>query len=137
MFYVLIMTYALSYIISQQRGRTNIFDVPRHDPCGHHIIHIQLPLIKDMLSSKIKQLQARDRPKFIEKLVEYDSEVGKACSTIKNTLTKMVMKQYELADTFAEMIDNVLCAESVDTVNDAETPQPAKPSDTFLSSIVR
>jgi hypothetical protein len=67
-----------------------------------------------MLSSKIKHLQPRDRPKFIEKLVEYDSEVGKACSTIKNTLTKMVVKQYELADTFAEMIDDVLRAESVD-----------------------
>ena len=83
-----------------------------------------------MLSSKIKQLQPRDWPKFIEKLVEYDSEVGKACSTIKNTLTKMVVKQYELADTFAEMIDDVLRAESVDTYNDAEAPEPAKPSDT-------
>ena len=123
------MTYALSYIISQQRGRTNIFDVPRPDPCGHHTIHIQLPLIKDMLSSKIKQLQPRDRPKFIEKLVEYDSEVGKACSTIKNTLTKMVVKQYELADTFAEMINDVLRAESVDTDNAAEARQPAKPTD--------
>jgi hypothetical protein len=130
LFYVLIMTYALSCIISQQRGRKNIFDVPRPDPCGHHTIHIQLPLIKDMISSKIKQLQARDRPKFVEKLVEHDSEVGRACSTIKNTLTKMVVKQYELADTFAEMIDDVLRAESVDTHNDAEAPQPAKPSDT-------
>jgi hypothetical protein len=98
------MTYALSFITSQHRDRTNIFDVPRPDPCGHHTIHIQLPLIKDMLSSKIKQLQPRDRPKFIEKFVEYDSEVGKACSIIKSTLTKMVVKQYKLADTFAELI---------------------------------
>jgi hypothetical protein len=120
------MTYALSYIISLQRARTNIFDVPRLDPCGHHTIHIQLPWIKDMLSSKIKQLQPRDRPKFIEKLVEYDSEVGKACSTIKNTLTKMVVKKYELADTFAEMIDDVLRAESIDTDNATEAPQPGK-----------
>jgi hypothetical protein len=82
------MTYALSYIISQQRGRTNIVYVPRPDPCGHHTIHIQLPLIKDMLSSKIKQLQPRDQPKFIEKLVEYNSEVGKVCSTIKLLLPR-------------------------------------------------
>jgi hypothetical protein len=82
------MTYALSYIISQHRDRTIIFDVPRPDPCGHHTIHILLPLIKDMLSSKIKQLQPRDQPKFKEKFVEYDSEVGKACSIIKILLPR-------------------------------------------------
>jgi hypothetical protein len=82
-----------------------------------------------MLSSKIKQLQPRDRPKFIEKFVEYDSKVGKACSIIKNTLTKMVVKQYELADTFAELIDDVLRVESSDPDNAAEAPQTAKPPD--------
>ena len=128
----LIINYdALSFITSQHRVRTNIFDVPRPDPCGHHTIHIQLPLIKDMLSSKIKQLQPRDRPKFIEKFVEYDSEVGKACSIIKSTLTKMVVKQYELADTFAELIDDVLRAESGDPDNAAEAPQTAKPPDIY------
>ena len=126
----LIINYdALSLFTSQHRDRTNIFDVPRPDPCGHHTIHIQLPLIKDMLSSKIKQLQPRDRPKFIEKFVEYDSEVGKACSIIKSTLTKMVVKQYELADTFAELIDDVLRAESGDPDNVAEAPQTDKPPD--------
>jgi hypothetical protein len=65
------------------KGQHKHFYVPRPDPCGHDTIHIQLPLINDMISSKIKQLQARDRPKFKEKLVEYDSEVGRACSTIK------------------------------------------------------
>jgi hypothetical protein len=108
---------------------TNIFDVPRPDPCGHYTIHIQLPFIKDMLSSKIKQLQPRDQPKFIEKFVEYNSEVGKACSIIKSTLTKMVVKQYKLADTFAELIDDVLRAESGDPDNAAEAPQTAKPPD--------
>jgi hypothetical protein len=34
------MAYALSFITSQHRDRTNIFDVPRPDPCGHHTIHI-------------------------------------------------------------------------------------------------
>jgi hypothetical protein len=42
----------------------------------------------------------------------------------------MVVKQYELAETFAEMIDDVLRAESIDTDNDAKAPQPAKPLDT-------
>jgi hypothetical protein len=82
-----------------------------------------------MLSSKIKQLQPRNWPKFIEKIVEYDSEVGKACSIIKSTLTKMVVKQYELADTFAELIDDVLRAESGDPDNAAEAPQTDKPPD--------
>ncbi|KAL5647241.1 hypothetical protein ACJX0J_041596, partial [Zea mays] len=41
---------------SEHRDRTNIFDVPRPDPCGHHTIHIQLPLIKDMLSSYLPSL---------------------------------------------------------------------------------
>jgi hypothetical protein len=47
----------------------------------------------------------------------------------KTTLTKMVVKQYELADTFADMIDDVLRAESFDPDNAAEAPQPAKPLD--------
>jgi hypothetical protein len=67
------------HILFHSKGTGQTFLIPRPDPCGHHTIHIQLPLIKDMLSSKIKQLQPHDRPKFIEKLVEYDSEVGKAC----------------------------------------------------------
>jgi meiotically up-regulated gene 157 (Mug157) protein len=83
-----------------------------------------------MISSKINQLQARDRTKFIETLVEYDSEVDRACSTIKKTLTKMVEKQYELANTFVELIDEVLRVKSVNTDNDVEAPQLTKPSDT-------
>jgi hypothetical protein len=47
----------------------------------------------------------------------------------KNTLTKMVVKQYELADTFAEMIDDVLRAESSDPDNAAEATQSTKPLD--------
>jgi hypothetical protein len=38
----------------------------------------------------------------------------------------MVVKQYELADTFAELIDDVLRAESGDPDNVAEAPQTAK-----------
>jgi hypothetical protein len=41
----------------------------------------------------------------------------------------MVVKQYELADTFAELIDDVLRAESGDPDNAAEAPQTAKPPD--------
>jgi hypothetical protein len=63
-------------------------------------------------------------------LVEYDSKVGRACSTIKNIITKMVEKKYELAGTFAELIDEVLHAEFVNTGNDEEALQPAKLSDT-------
>ena len=40
----------------------------------------------------------------------------------------MVVKQYELADTFAELIDDVLRAESGDPDNVAEAPQTTKPS---------
>jgi hypothetical protein len=41
----------------------------------------------------------------------------------------MVVKQYELADTFAEMIDDVLRAESSDPDNAAEATQSTKPLD--------
>ena len=41
----------------------------------------------------------------------------------------MVVKQYELADTFAEMIDDVLRVESGDPDNAAEAPQTTKPPD--------
>jgi hypothetical protein len=63
-----------------------MFDAPRPDPCGHHTIHIQLPLIRELISSKINQISPRHRPRFIEKLAYYDTEVGKACPVIKQTL---------------------------------------------------
>lgn len=94
--------------IQQFWCKSNTFDALRPNPYGHHTTHIQLPLIKDMISSKIKQLPAHHRPKFIEKLDEYDSKVAKACSTIKHTISKIVENPYELAYTFVELIDEVL-----------------------------
>ncbi|WVZ84958.1 hypothetical protein U9M48_031924 [Paspalum notatum var. saurae] len=76
------------------------------------------------LSSKIQQLPAHERPKFAAKLGAHDSEVEEQFTTIKDCLSTIVEKQFALADTFYEMIDDVLRAEAM---NDAETPQPSNP----------
>ena len=50
-------------------------------------------------------------------------EVGKACLAIKDTLTKIVEKQYDIADNFIELIDEVLRAESDNLGNETDEPQ--------------
>jgi hypothetical protein len=104
--------YLIIFILQQHKNRTNTFDVPRPDPSGQHTIHIELPLIRDLISNKLNQLPSRHRLGFIEKLSHYDTEVGKACSVIKQTLQQIVEKQYNLSDVFGELIDEVLRAES-------------------------
>jgi hypothetical protein len=100
------------FVAKQSRCMANIYDAPCPNPCGRPNINIQLPSIKVMMSSKINLLPPRHRPKFIGKHVGYDLEVGKACSAIKDTLSKIVEKQYDLADNFIGLIDEVLRAES-------------------------
>jgi hypothetical protein len=62
------------------------------------------------MSSKINQLPPRHCTKFIEKLAGYDLEVNKACLAIKDSLNKIVEKQYDIAGNFIELIDEVLHA---------------------------
>jgi DNA-binding NtrC family response regulator len=81
------------------------------------------------MSSKINQLPPRHRPKFIEKLIGYDLEVGKACSAIKDTLSKIVEKQYDLADNFIELVDEVLRVESNNLEDETNVPQQTRNSD--------
>jgi hypothetical protein len=114
------------------KDRTNTFDVPRPDLCGQHTIHIELPLIRDLISSKLNQLPSRHRLGFIEKLSHYGTEVGKACSVIKQTLQQIVEKQYNLSDVFGELIDEVLRAESEDNDDGYDVQQPTKKSDDIL-----
>jgi hypothetical protein len=85
-FSYMLYIYLIIFILQQHKTRTNTFDVPRPDPSGQHTIHIELPLIRDLISSKLNQLPSRHRLGFIEKLSHYDTEVGKACSVIKQTL---------------------------------------------------
>ena len=56
-------------------------------------------------------------------------EVGKACLAIKDTLSKIVEKQYDLADNFIELIDEVLRAESDNLENETDAPQQSRNSD--------
>jgi hypothetical protein len=75
-------------------------------------INIQLPLIQDLMSTKIQQLPVHQRSKFQAKLLAYDSKVGKIVATMKQCLNNIGRKQYKLADTFGELIDEVLRVES-------------------------
>ena len=88
-----------------------------------------LPLIRELISSKINQLPHLHRLGSIEKLAHYDTEVGKACSVIKQFLYKIVEKQYNLSNVFAELIDEVLRAESEENENGYDVQQPSKKSD--------
>jgi hypothetical protein len=81
------------------------------------------------MSSKINQLPPRHRTKFTEKLAGYDLEVGKACLAIKDSLTKIVEKQYDIAVNFIELIDEVLHAESDNLGNETDAPQQSRNSD--------
>jgi hypothetical protein len=56
-------------------------------------------------------------------------EVSKACSAIKDTLSKIVEKQYDLADNFIELIDKVLRVESDNLENETDPPQETRNSD--------
>ena len=117
------------FLNNQPKCRTNIFDAPRPAPTPRPNINIQLPSIKDMMSSKINQLPPRHRTKFTEKLAGYDLEVDKACLAIKDSLNKIVEKQYDIADNFIELIDEVLRAESDNLGNETDEPQQSWNSD--------
>jgi hypothetical protein len=81
------------------------------------------------MSSKIYQLPPRHRTKFTEKLVGYDLEVDKACLAIKDSLNKIVEKQYDIADNFIELIDEVLRAESDNLEDETDEPEQSRYSD--------
>jgi hypothetical protein len=114
---------------NQSKCRTNIFDAPRPAPTPRPTFNIQLPSIKELMSSKINQLPPRHRSKFTEKLVAYELEVDKACLAIKDNLNKIVEKQYGIADNFIELIDEVLRVESDNLENETDEPQQSRNSD--------
>jgi hypothetical protein len=72
--------------------------------------NIQLPSIKEMMSSKINDLPPRHRSKFTDILAAYDLEVDKSCIAIKDSIDKIIEKQYDIVDKFIELIDEVLRA---------------------------
>jgi hypothetical protein len=75
-------------------------------------INIQLPLMQDLMSTKIQLLPVHQHSKLQAKLIAYDLEVGKIVATMKQCLNNIGRKQSKLADTFGELIDEVLRAES-------------------------
>jgi hypothetical protein len=113
---------------NQPKCRTDIFDVPRPDPTPRPTFNIQLPSIKYMMSSKINQLPPRHRTKFTDKLAGYDLEVDKACLAIKDSLNKIVEKQYDISDKFIELVDEVLRVESDNLENETNEPQQSQNS---------
>jgi hypothetical protein len=86
-----------------------------------------------LISSKLNQLPSCHRLSFIEKLSHYDTEVGKACSVIKQTLQQIVEKQYNLSDVFGELIDEVLRAESGDNEDGYDVHKTTTKSDDILA----
>jgi hypothetical protein len=85
-----------------------------------------------LISSKLNQLPSHHLLGFIEKLSHYNTEVGKACSVIKHTLHQIVEKQYNISDVFAELIDEVLRAESEENEDGYDVQQPTKKADDIL-----
>jgi hypothetical protein len=108
---------------NQPECRTNIFDAPRPAPTPWPTFNIQLPSIKEMMSSKINDLPPRHRSKFTDILAAYDLEVDKSCIAIKDSIDKIIEKQYDIADKFIELIDEVLRAESDNLENETDEPQ--------------
>jgi hypothetical protein len=120
--------FLLFLLNNQPKCRTNIFDAPRPAPTPRPTFNIQLPSIKEMMSSKINELPPRHRSKFIEKLVAYDLDVDKACLAIKVNIDRIIEKQYDIADNFIELIDEVLRAESDNLENETDEPQQSRNS---------
>ncbi|XP_035817856.1 uncharacterized protein [Zea mays] len=113
--------------------RTNIFDALRPAPMPRPTFNIKLPSIKEMMSSKINDLPHRHRSKFIDILAAYDLEVDKSCVAIKDSIDKIIEKQYDIADKFIELIDEVLRAESENLENETdELQQPGNSADSAV-----
>jgi hypothetical protein len=80
-------------------------------------INIQLPLMQDLMATKIQMLPVHQHSKFQAKLIDYDLEVGKIVATMKQCLNNIGTKQSNLAATFGELIDEVLRADESVTPN--------------------
>jgi hypothetical protein len=80
-------------------------------------INIQLPLMQDLMATKIQMLPVHQRQKFQAKLIDYDLEVGEIVATMKQCLNNIGTKQSKLATTFGELIDEVLRADESVTPN--------------------
>jgi hypothetical protein len=82
--------YLIIFILQQHKTRTNTFDVPHPDPSGQHTIHIELPLIRDLISSKLNQLPSRHRLGFIEKLSHYDTRLVRRVQLLNRLFSKLL-----------------------------------------------
>jgi hypothetical protein len=91
-------------------------------------INIQLPLMQDLMSTKIQLLPVHQHSKLQAKLIAYDLEVGKIVATMKQCLNNIGRKQSKLADTFGELIDEVLRAESYSSDIEDNVTQSCKKS---------
>ena len=81
---------------------------------GSSDFSVHIPRLDTLLSEKIKLLPARRRNKFTKALEKHDKEIDKFCLSVKKATNNLAQEQRNLAATFAELIDDVLRAESPD-----------------------
>ena len=81
---------------------------------GSSDLSFHIPRLDTLLSEKIKLLPACRRNKFTKALEKHDKEIDKFCLSVKKATNNLAQEQRNLAATFAELIDDVLRAESPD-----------------------
>jgi len=71
-----------------------------------------------LLFDRLQELPSQYRDRFQLQLEEHDRSVDECCNNIKLSLDAIVSKQRQLADTFGELIDEVLRAPTQSVHND-------------------
>jgi hypothetical protein len=72
------------------------------------MFHIHVPRMKYLTSSKVICLPPPYRSSFDSLLKAQDKEVDKYHATLEHAHRKLVSKQLEIVETFADMIDDVI-----------------------------
>jgi hypothetical protein len=72
------------------------------------MFHIHVSRMKDLISSNVICLLPPYRSCFDSLLKAHDKDVDKYCATLERAHRKLVSKQLQLAETFADMIDGVI-----------------------------
>ena len=113
--FTMIFTHPSNNIFMQFRSCTDTcyFYGPKESN-GSSDFSFHIPRLDTLLSEKIKLLPARRRNKFTKALEKHDKEIDKLCLSVKKATNNLAQEQRNLAATFAELIDDVLRAESPD-----------------------
>lgn len=82
---------------------------------------VHIPRLDKLVSQKIKLLPARRRPKFIKAIQGHDREIDQFCLSMQTATVNLAQQQRNLAQTFGELIDEVLRAQTADE-SDNDSP---------------